>query len=51
MSEPADSKTDPSFENRPRFERVIEQNQIQQTYDHVCIRQNYSVLLLFLINV
>ena len=37
MSEPADSKTDPGFENRPRFEVVIEQNKIQQTYDHDCI--------------
>ena len=29
LSEPADSKTDPGFENCPRFEGVIEQNKIQ----------------------
>ena len=37
LSEPADSKTDPGFENSPRFEGVTEQNKIQQTYDHDCI--------------
>ena len=37
MSEPADSKTDPGFENSPRFVGVIGQNKIQQTYDHDCI--------------
>ena len=31
LSEPADSKTDPGFENRPRFEGVIEQNKIKRT--------------------
>ena len=37
LSEPADSKTDPGFENSPRFEGVTEQNKIQRTYDHDCI--------------
>ena len=39
LSEPADSKTDPGFENRPRFEGVIGQNKIQRTYDHDCTLQ------------
>ena len=44
LSEPADSKTDPGFENSPRFEGVTEQNKIQRTYDHDCIRKiNISV--------
>ena len=34
LSEPADSKTDPGFENCPRFEGVIVQNKLQRTYDH-----------------
>ena len=37
LSEPADSKTYPGFKNRTRFEGVIGQNKIQQTYDHDCI--------------
>ena len=41
LSEPADSKTDPGFENLPRFEGVIGENKIQQTYNHNCI---WSVL-------
>ena len=38
LSEPADSKTDPGFENSPRFEGVTEQKKIQPNYDHDCIR-------------
>ena len=34
MSEPVDSKTDPGFENCPKFEGAIRQNKIQWTYDH-----------------
>ena len=30
-SGPVDFKTDPGFENRPRFEGVIEQNKIKRT--------------------
>ena len=37
LSEPANFKTDHGDENCPRFEGVIEQNKIQQTYDHDCI--------------
>ena len=37
LSEPTDFETDPGFENCQRFEGVIEQNKIQQTYDHDCI--------------
>ena len=33
-SGPADFRTDPGFENRPRFVGVIEQNKIQQTFPH-----------------
>ena len=36
-SGPADFKSVPGFENWPRFEGVIGQNKIQQTYDHDCI--------------
>ena len=43
MSEPADSKTDPGFENCPRFEGVIEQNKIQRTYDHDCIMITFAM--------
>ena len=34
----ADSKTVPGFDNWPRFVGVIEQNKIQRTYEHDCIR-------------
>ena len=37
LSEPADFKTDPGFENCPRFVGVIEQNKLQQTFPHDCI--------------
>ena len=37
LSEPADFKTDPGFENSPRFEGVTEQNKIQRTFPHNCI--------------
>ena len=35
--EPADFKTDPGFDNCPRFVGVIEQNKILRTYFHHCI--------------
>ena len=37
LSGPADFKTDPGFENRPRFVGVIEQNKIQQTFGHIAL--------------
>ena len=37
LSGPADFKTNPGFENCPRFVGVIEQNKLQQTFPHDCI--------------
>ena len=42
-SGPADFKTDPGFENRPRFVGVIEQNKIQQTFPHDCINTELKI--------
>ena len=46
LSEPADSKTDPGFENSPRFKGVTEQNKIQQTYDHDCTIDNWYCIVI-----
>ena len=35
--EPADSKTDPGFDNCPRFVGVIKQNKISNSYENYCI--------------
>ena len=43
-SGPADFKSVPGFENRPRFVGVIEQNKISQTFFHYCITATFPDL-------
>ena len=49
LSEPADFKTDPGFENCPRFVGVIEQNKISNSLCQHCITVNLKYNMIHIV--
>ena len=47
MLVPADFKSVPGFDNRPRFVGVIEQNKISDSYENYCISFGFSITKIF----